>query len=284
MVTPFATPPTPGAAEPIDAAAALSLRGVECRYGERVVLKEITFDVMPGEIFFIAGGSGCGKSTLLRNIIGLFEPSRGELALCGRRMTGATPAERRELQAMFGVLYQSAALWSSMTLAENIELPLELFTDLSARERRQLARHQLAQVGLAGAEGRYPAELSGGMRKRAGLARALALDPRIVFFDEPSAGLDPVTSRQLDDLVREMRDHLGMTMVIVSHELDSILGIGDRMVVLDKSAADPGLSGPGLGASGVVAIGAPRELALESPLPAVREFLTRGGDRTISTP
>ncbi|MGH8021007.1 MAG: ABC transporter ATP-binding protein [Opitutaceae bacterium] len=261
-----------GAGDALDLSAALSLRGVECRYGDRVVLKDVSFDVMPGEIFFIAGGSGCGKSTLLRNIIGLVEPARGEVALCGRTMTGATPEQRRELQAVFGVLYQSSALWSSMTLAENIELPLELFTDLTAAERRLLARHQLAQVGLAGAEDRHPAELSGGMRKRAGLARALALDPRVVFFDEPSAGLDPVTSRQLDDLVRQMRDHLGMTMVIVSHELDSILGIGDRMVMLDKSV------------SGMVAIGAPRELAEDSPLPAVREFLTRGGDRIVPAP
>jgi phospholipid/cholesterol/gamma-HCH transport system ATP-binding protein len=253
-------------------AAALSLRGVECRYGEHVVMSGITFDLVPGEIFFIAGGSGCGKSTLLKNIIGLIEPAAGEVVFFGRALTGATGDERRDIQSQLGVLYQSGALWSSMTLLENVELPLEVYTDLPARERRQLAALKLAQVGLGDAGHRYPAELSGGMKKRAGLARALALDPRIVFFDEPSAGLDPLSSRQLDDLVRQVRDSLGMTMVIVSHELDSIFGIGERMVVLDKAT------------KGMVALGRPRDLAADPAHPAVRDFLTRGGERPVPAP
>jgi phospholipid/cholesterol/gamma-HCH transport system ATP-binding protein len=252
--------------------AALSLREVECRYGDYVVMSGITFDVAPGEIFFIAGGSGCGKSTLLKNVIGLIEPAAGEIGVFGQSLTHATGDERRAIQSTLGVLYQSGALWSSMTLFENVELPLEIYTDLPAAERRQLAALKLAQVGLADAGHRYPAELSGGMKKRAGLARALALDPRIVFFDEPSAGLDPLTSRQLDELVRQVRDNLGMTMVIVSHELDSIFGIGERMVVLDKAARS------------MVALGRPRDLAADPAHPAVRDFLTRGGDRPVPTP
>jgi phospholipid/cholesterol/gamma-HCH transport system ATP-binding protein len=267
-----ASPAVPAPTNPCDPKAALSLRGVECRYGEQVVLSGITFDVAPGEIFFIAGGSGCGKSTLLKNVIGLIEPAQGQIASFGRPLHAVTGDERREIQATFGVLYQSGALWSSMTLLENVELPLEAYTDLSAHDRRQLATLKLAQVGLADAGHRYPAELSGGMRKRAGLARALALDPRIVFFDEPSAGLDPLSSRQLDDLVRQVRDNLGMTMVIVSHELDSIFGIGERMVVLDKAAG------------GMVALGRPRELAADPTHAAVRDFLTRGGDRPVTLP
>jgi phospholipid/cholesterol/gamma-HCH transport system ATP-binding protein len=248
-------------------APALALREVECRYGEHVVMTGVTFDVAPGEIFFIAGGSGCGKSTLLKNIIGLIPPARGTVSFFGTELTGADLAHVRELQARFGVLYQSGALWSSMTLVENIELPLEVYTDLAPEDRRQLARLKLAQVGLTGAEHRYPAELSGGMRKRAGLARALALDPRIVFCDEPSAGLDPLSSRQLDELLRQLRDSLGTTMIIVSHELDSIFGIGERMVVLDQAVR------------GMVALGRPRDLATH---PAVRAFLTRGGERALS--
>jgi phospholipid/cholesterol/gamma-HCH transport system ATP-binding protein len=250
--------------------AALSLRDVECRYGDTVVMTSISFDVAPGEIFFIGGGSGCGKSTLLKNIIGLIEPAHGSVSFFGRNMTECDYDERRELQSTFGVLYQSGALWSSMTLTENLELPLELYTDLSPEERRQIAAIKLAQVGLKGAEQRYPSELSGGMKKRAGLARALALDPRIVFFDEPSAGLDPISSRNLDELIRRLSQTLGTTMIIVSHELDSIFGIGDRIVILDKAK------------KGMVALGSPGELIREGGDAVVREFLTRGGERTES--
>lgn len=252
--------------------AALALRQVECRYGSQVVLSDITFDVAPGEIFFIAGGSGCGKSTLLKNIIGLIPPAHGEVVFFGHTLGHASPDEQREIQSTFGVLYQSGALWSSMNLLENIALPLEVYTNLAAADRRHLAELKLAQVGLAGAGSRYPAELSGGMKKRAGLARALALDPSIVFCDEPSAGLDPLSSRQLDDLLRQLRDSLGTTMVIVSHELDSIFGIGERMVVLDKAA------------QGMIALGRPQELAADPAHPAVRDFLTRGGARSLPQP
>jgi phospholipid/cholesterol/gamma-HCH transport system ATP-binding protein len=245
-------------------APALSIQDLVCRYGEQVILDGVTFEIPAGQICFIGGGSGCGKSTLLKNVIGLHEPAAGEVSYFGQSFTAAGHGERRRLQTLFGVLYQSGALWSSMTLAENVELPLELYTDLSSAERRRLARLKLAQVGLGGAESKYPAELSGGMKKRAGLARALALDPRLVFFDEPSAGLDPLTSLALDDLIRHTRDSFGTTIVIVSHELDSIFGIGERLVLLDREAR------------GILADGDPRDLRDRSPVPRVRGCLTRG--------
>jgi phospholipid/cholesterol/gamma-HCH transport system ATP-binding protein len=183
----------------------------------------------------------------------------------GRDFTAADPAVRQELVRHFGVLYQSGALWSAMTLLENVMLPLELHTALAAKERAELARLKLAQVGLAGYEDYFPSDISGGMRKRAGLARALALDPAIVFFDEPSAGLDPITSLKLDELVREIRDTLGTTIVIVSHELASIFDLADRVVMLDRDA------------KGIIAEGDPNELRDRSADPRVREFLNRRG-------
>lgn len=230
-------------------------------------MSNITFDVQKSEIFFIGGGSGCGKSTLLKNIIGLVPPAKGGVYFHGRKANNVPEYELREIQAQFGVLYQSGALWSSMTLAENVELPLELYTDLGPADRRLIARMKLAQVGLTGAEAKYPSEISGGMKKRAGLARAIALDPRVVFFDEPQAGLDPVSSLNLDNLIRELRDALGMTMIIVSHELDSIFGIGERILILDKDVKT------------MVALGSPRELLEQETHPKVREFLSRGGER-----
>jgi phospholipid/cholesterol/gamma-HCH transport system ATP-binding protein len=242
---------------------AIELEGVTCAYGDVVVLQHVSFAVKRAEIFFIIGGSGCGKSTLLRHMIGLRQPAAGTVRYSGRDFTHASPEERRSLLRTFGVLYQGGALWSSMTLRENVALPLELLTDLGRRERNQIVELKLAQVGLAGYEDYFPADLSGGMRKRAGLARALALDPSIVFFDEPSAGLDPVTSLKLDELVREIRDTLGTTIVIVSHELASLFAIADRMVMLDR------------GVKGVIAEGDPRLLRDRSADPRVREFLNR---------
>ncbi|HXA14107.1 MAG TPA: ATP-binding cassette domain-containing protein [Opitutaceae bacterium] len=241
----------------------IDVTGLVCSYGEAVVLRDVNFSVRRGELFFVIGGSGCGKTTLLRHMIGLHRPSAGHVDYFGKNFTDADSAARRALLKTFGVLYQSAALWSSLTLRENIALPLEEYTTLTRREINEIIMLKLAQVGLAGFEDYYPAELSGGMQKRAGLARAIALDPAIVFFDEPSAGLDPVTSRQLDHLIREIRDTLGTTMVIVSHELTSIFTLADRIILLDRAA------------QGIIAEGAPRALAAGSDDPRVQEFLTR---------
>ncbi len=244
-------------------ALAIEVENLECRYGERTVLENVTFAVRSGEIFFIIGGSGCGKSTLLRHVIGLLPPAKGTVRFGGRDFTHATRQEYRALLQTFGVLYQSGALWSSMNLRENVELPLELFTDLSRKERADIVALKLAQVGLAGYEEYFPAEISGGMKKRAGLARALALDPSIVFLDEPSAGLDPVTSLHLDELIQEIRETHGTTMVIVSHELASIYGIADRVMMLDRTTR------------GIIADGDPRVLRDQSPDDRVRDFLNR---------
>jgi len=239
----------------------IAVQGLECRQGERVILKDVSFEVARGELFFVIGVSGCGKSTLLKHLIGLLPVAAGTIAYFGRDFTRAAPAERRALQTRFGVSYQYGALWSSMTLAENVALPLEEHTTLSRRERFEIVRWKLAQVGLAGFEDHFPAELSGGMRKRAAIARALALDPEIIFFDEPAAGLDPITARSLDRLILEIRNNLHTTMVIVSHELSSILGIADRAILLHTDV------------QGILATGAPRRMLAESADPRVREFL-----------
>ena len=245
---------------------AIEVEGLECRYGETVVLENVSFAVKRGEVFFIIGGSGCGKSTLLKHMIGLLAPARGRVTYAGRDFTAATAAQRKALLRTFRVLYQGGALWSSMTLRENVSLPLELFTDLSRRQRGEIVALKLAQVGLAGYEDYYPAEISGGMKKRAGLARALALDPDIVFFDEPSAGLDPITSLKLDELILHLRDTLGTTIVVVSHELASIYGIADRVVMLDRETR------------GVIAEGDPRTMRDKSEDARVRAFLNRRGE------
>ena len=226
-------------------------------------MQHVSFAVKPREIFFVIGGSGCGKSTLLKHMIGLHRPTAGQIRYFGESFIDAEPSRRRELLRTFGVLYQNSALWSSLTLRENITLPLEEYTPLTKSERNELAALRLAQVSLSGYEDYYPSEISGGMKKRAALARALALDPAIVFFDEPSAGLDPVTSRKLDELVLQIREALGTTMVIVSHELDSIFGIADRVIMLEREA------------KGIIAEGSPRELLQNNPDPRVQEFLQR---------
>ena len=245
---------------------AIEVTNLECRYGERVVLANVSFTVTPGEIFFVIGGNGCGKSTLLRHMIGLNQPGQGGVKYFGRDFTHADYAGRQELLRTFGVLYQNGALWSSMTLAENVALPLELYTGLNRSERAGIVALKLAQVGLAGYQDYYPVELSGGMKRRAGLARALALDPAIVFFDEPSAGLDPLTSLKLDELIRQIRDTLGTTIVIISHELASIFDIADRVVMIDPLAR------------GVIAEGEPKHLRDSSPDARVRDFLNRRGE------
>ncbi len=249
---------------------ALDVAGLECGYDEQVLLRDVNFQVKRGEIFFIIGGSGCGKSTLLRHIVGLRAPTAGTVKFFGECFNEATAGRQREMLKRIGVLYQGGALWSSLSLLENVMLPLEEYTPLDAAERAELACMKLAQVGLAGYDGYFPSEISGGMRKRAGLARALALDPAIVFFDEPSAGLDPLTSRKLDELIVNLRDLLGMTCVVVSHELASIFSIADRVVMLDKHAG------------GIIADGDPRALVKESTDVRVREFLGRGEDAKVA--
>ncbi len=242
---------------------AIEVEKLRAGYDGDVVLQEVTFSVRRGEVFFIIGGSGCGKSTLLRHLVGLNVPMAGMVKFFGQPFTHAALEDRRALLKNFGMLFQGGALWSSLTLRENVALPLEEYTPLSAREINEIATLKLTQVGLGGFEDYFPAEISGGMRKRAGLARALALDPEIVFFDEPSAGLDPVTSRKLDELILQVRDTFGTTIVIVSHELDSIYSIADRVIMLDRAE------------KGIIAEGKPRELAVNSRDPRVSEFLRR---------
>jgi phospholipid/cholesterol/gamma-HCH transport system ATP-binding protein len=254
----------PAAPSPAAVVPAIEAAGLTCGYDGNVVLKNLTFSVRPGEIFFIIGGSGCGKSTLLRNLIGIQAPMAGTVKFFGQTFTDHDPAQRRAMLQTFGVLYQGGALWSSLTLRQNVALPLEEFTALTRREIEEIVALKLSQVGLTGFEDYYPAEISGGMKKRAGLARALALDPAIVFLDEPSAGLDPITSRRLDDLVLQIREMFGTTIAVVSHELASIFSIADRVIMLDR------------GEQGIIAEGPPRELAAKSRDPRVTEFLHRG--------
>lgn len=212
---------------------ALTAFNLEIGYGSYILMHNVSFEVRKGDIFFIMGASGCGKSTLLHVLMGLKSPQKGEVFFGDVNFWGGTSATRRACMRHAGVLFQSGALWSSMTLAENVGLPLEQYTDLSGEEIRELAILKLALVGLNGFEDYYPSEISGGMSKRAGLARALALDPDILFLDEPSAGLDPISSSLLDELIQELRDSLGATFIIVSHELASIFNIGTNSIFLD---------------------------------------------------
>jgi len=239
--------------------------GLTMAYGERVIQHDLSFTVREGDIFIVMGGSGCGKSTLLRHLIGLKPPAAGRVLYRGQDFWAAGRRERDRILRRCGVLYQSGGLWSSMTLAENVALPLEEYADLAVGEVRDIVAAKLALVGLAGFGDYYPAEISGGMQRRAGLARAMALDPDVLFFDEPSAGLDPVSARRLDDLILELRDSLGATVVVVTHDLASIFAIGTNSVFLDAASHRP------------IAWGPPRELREHAPDATVREFLTRGG-------
>lgn len=241
----------------------ITIENVTLAYGDYVVMKDLNFSVKKGEVFVIMGGSGCGKSTLLRNMIGLRDPANGTIYYDGKDFTHAPQEQKTEMLRSFGVLYQGGALWSSMTLAENIALPLREFTKLSESEIAELVELKLALVGLRGFGSFYPSEISGGMCKRAGLARAIALEPDILFFDEPSAGLDPISSRRLDELILQMRDSLGATIVVVTHELASIFTIADRAIFLDNKTRTQG------------ALGSPKEL-LENGYDDVRLFLNRG--------
>lgn len=243
---------------------ALTVRNLTMAYGDFVLQRDLDFTVGSGDIFVIMGGSGCGKSTLLRHLIGLNEPAKGEVLYGDESFTKAEPERRTEMLRRIGVLYQSGALWSSMTLAENVGLPLGEFTPLNPAEIREVAQLKLALVGLAGFEDFYPADISGGMQKRAGLARAMALDPDILFFDEPGAGLDPISARLMDDLILELRDSLGATIVVVTHELASIFAIATNSVFLDAESRT------------MIATGLPSELRDRSTDERVRRFLRRG--------
>ncbi len=242
----------------------IRVRDLTMAYGSFVIQRDLTFDINRGDIFIIMGGSGCGKSTLLRHLVGLKEPAKGKVLYDRVSFWDAEPEEQDLIMRRCGILYQSGALWSSMTLAENVALPLETYTDLKPFQIREIVSLKLSLVGLAGFEEFYPSEISGGMQKRAGLARAMALDPDTLFFDEPSAGLDPISSRRLDDLILELRESLGATVVVVTHELASIFTIGNNSVFLDPVSRT------------MIAGGDPHKLLEESEDPRVLSFLKRG--------
>lgn len=248
-----------GTAEPC-----IVVRDLAMAFGGFILQRDLNFTVGRGDIFVIMGGSGCGKTTLLRHLVGLQAPAKGDVLYGDVKFWGLGPEERERFMRRFGVLYQGGALWSSMTLAENVALPLEEYTELDPEDIRERVSLKLALVGLAGFEEYYPSEISGGMKKRAGLARAMALDPDILFFDEPTGGLDPISARRLDNLILELRDSLGATVVMVTHELASIFAIGNNSVFLDTDTKT------------MLASGDPKMLRDACPDPKVRNFLTRG--------
>lgn len=261
--------------------AIISVRHLEARYEESIVLDDVTFDVLNGEVLGILGGSGCGKTTLLRHMVGLLRPFDGNVLIDGVDITSCDSDSFQLTLRKIGVLFQSAALFGSMTLVENVILPLSEYSDLSPLATETMARTKLASVGLAGYENHQPSELSGGMKKRAGLARALALNPKILFLDEPSAGLDPIISAEIDDLIIHINRTMGTTIVIVTHELDSVFNVANRVIMLDKSV------------KGIRAEGDPHRLRDFSPDPLVRQFFHRkslgpdrpsGEDRPITPP
>lgn len=233
-------------------------------YGSFVIQQGLNFTINRGDVFIIMGGSGCGKSTVMRSLTGLLAPKVGRIRYSGVSFWDLPEEERKRKMRHLGVMFQSGALWSSMTLRENVELPLEQYTHLGPRQIHEIASYKLALVGLAGFDDFYPAEISGGMRKRVGVARAMALDPEILFFDEPSAGLDPVSGRRLDELIMQLRDSLGTTMVIVTHDLASIFTVADDSVFLDPETKT------------MLTTGNPRELRDHSDIATVRTFLKRG--------
>jgi phospholipid/cholesterol/gamma-HCH transport system ATP-binding protein len=244
-------------------AAIIRVEDFTAGYDDQIVLAHVNFEVHAGEVFIILGGSGCGKSTLLKHMIGLYKPVAGKILIDGEDITAAGEDERLRILRKFGVMYQSGALFGSMTVLENVSLPLEEFTDLPPDAIRLIATMKLQRVGLSGVANLMPSELSGGMQKRAAIARAMALDPQLLFLDELSAGLDPVTSAELDQLVLSLARSLKITFVIVTHELASIFTIADRVIMLDKQA------------KGIVAMGKPQELRDRSDNPMVRQFFSR---------
>lgn len=246
----------------------ISVRDLSIGYGSSVVQRNLNFDIRKNDIFFVIGGSGCGKTTLLKSMIGLIEPTRGEVLYNSVNFYRADEATQLDLLQSWGITFQTGALFSSMTLAENVALPLQLYTDLSEKQMAEAVAYKLALVGLAGFEDFYPSEISGGMHKRAGLARAIALDPQLLFFDEPSAGLDPISSLRLDQLIVQVCEALGSTVIIVSHELPSILSIGTNCIFLDAQTKT------------MLDSGDPKHLLEHSRQDKVRQFLSRAESRT----
>jgi phospholipid/cholesterol/gamma-HCH transport system ATP-binding protein len=247
-----------------NSSAHISVENLTMRYGDFLIQRDLTFDIKRGDIFVIMGGSGCGKSTLLKHLVGLVTPSQGRVLYDGVSFWESSLEEREALLRRAGILYQKGALWTSMTLAENVAMPLRQYTEFSDREIDEIVSYKLALVGLSGFEEYYPSEISGGMQKRAGLARAMTLDPEVLFFDEPSAGLDPISSKLLDDLILELNRGLGATIVVVTHELPSIFAIGTNSVFLDAESKT------------MIATGNPEELLRSSRDPRIIRFLTRG--------
>ena len=241
----------------------IEVRDLTMAYGSFVIQRDLTFDINRGDIFVIMGGSGCGKSTLLKHMLGLIVPSAGDILYNGSSFTGASASEQEAMRQSWGITYQSGGLFSAMTLAENITLPLQLYTQYSPGEITEIVAYKLALVGLAGYQAYYPSEISGGMQKRAALARAIALEPEILFFDEPSAGLDPISSRLLDELIVQLKESIGATVVMVTHELPSIFAISTNSVYLDNKTRT------------MIAYGDPKDLRDHSDQPVVRQFLTR---------
>jgi phospholipid/cholesterol/gamma-HCH transport system ATP-binding protein len=241
----------------------IQVRDLIVGYGTDIILENISFDVLEGEIFIVLGGSGCGKSTLLKHLIGLSSPLSGQIRIDGEDISNCNEVKFKKVLRKIGVLYQSTALFGSMTIAENVSLPIKEYTDLPQKSVDTLVKMKLNMVNLKGYENHLPSEISGGMRKRAGLARAMALNPKILFFDEPSAGLDPITSVELDNLIIHLNKSLGTTMVIVTHELQSIFNVAHRVIMLDKQT------------KGIIAEGNPKHLKDHSENPFVRNFFNR---------